>query len=193
MNLSSYLKTSRKTHLIFDFDETLFRLILPWEKWEESIKDQLINLDKQIYEDYIKGKISLNGLQNKYVLKFGNKAKELMNKANIDFETKYFKDVIPNKELLEFVKQTRNCKLFIWSSNTKYVIKKVLKSYGIGNRFDKLITRLEVDMLKPDLEGFYKIYNPQIPKSKYLFVGDTDDDRNAAKRSKIDFFLIKYF
>lgn len=193
MNLSSYLKTSKKTHLIFDFDETLFQLILPWEKWEENIKDELINLDREIYNDYIGRKIDLNSLQNKYVLKFGNEARQLMNKANIDFETKYFKDVVTNKELLEFVREVKNYKMYIWSANTKYVIEKILKLHGIENKFDKLVTRLEVDMLKPDPEGFDKIYNPKIPKSEYLFVGDSSNDKNAAKNSEIDFFQIKYF
>ncbi len=193
MNLSDYLKTSSKTHLIFDFDETLFQLILPWEKWEENIKDELINLDKEIYDAYIEKKIDLNSLQNRYVLKFGNKARQLMNEANIDFETKYFKDVVVNKELLKFVREVKNYKMYIWSANTKYVIEKVLKLYGIENKFAKLVTRLEVDMLKPDPEGFRNIYDSKISKDKYLFVGDSNNDKNAARNSEIDFFLIKYF
>lgn len=193
MNLTDYLKTFKKTHLIFDFDETLFKLILPWEKFEENIKQQLIEWDKQIYDDYIKEKIDLNALQNKYVLKFGDRARKLVDKANIDFETKYFKNVVPNKELLEFLKHAKNYKLFIWSANTRYVIEKVLKNYGIDNMFDQLVTRLEVDMLKPNPEGFNKIYDPQVPKNNYLFIGDSDNDKNAAKNAQLDFFLIKYF
>jgi len=131
MTLDTYLQKVHKTHLIFDFDETLVKLILPWDHWEDSIKDTLIALDQSIYENYKKEKISLSDLMNQYILHFGTPARDVVKRNAVHFETTYVEDVIPNTELLDFVKHAEKYNMYIWSSNTQPVIKKVLRHYEI--------------------------------------------------------------
>ncbi len=193
MFLPAYLQTVNKTHLIFDFDETLAKLVLPWSDWENPIKDKLIKLDPTIYESYKNKKTPLTDLMNQYVLKFDKEAKDLIRENDLNFETNYLQDVIPNNELISFVKLSKKYRMFIWSSNTRPTIKKVLDKYDIWNKFEKVVTSLDVDLLKPCVDGFSQIYDPTIPKEKYLMIGDSDRDERAAKQSGVDFFLVDYF
>ena len=193
MTLNAYLQKDHKTHLIFDFDETLVKLILPWDHWEDSIKDTLIKLDPSIYENYKKDKISLNELMNQYILQFGTSARDLLKTNAVHFETTSLKDVIPNHELIDFIKHAQKYKMSVWSSNTRPTVEKILHDYGIWNTFEKVVTSLDVELLKPNTEGFSQIYDPAIPKTRYVIVGDSDNDQEAAKHLGVDFFLIDYF
>lgn len=189
MLLDYYLKTHPKTHLIFDFDETIAHVLLPWVKWEEDIKEELIKIDKLLYEKFKDGPIV--ALENGYISKYPE-SKELIIKNSINFETKYFKDVIPNKKLMSFIKNAKNYQMFIWSSNTRQTIEKTLEKFNILSKFKKLVTRNELTFIKPDPEGFFKIYNPKIPKKNYLYIGDKNLDKEAAQNSGIDFYLEDY-
>lgn len=193
MTLNTYLQRVNKTHLVFDFDETLVKLILPWDNWTDPIKNELIKLDQTIFENYKKRIFSLSDLMNQYTLKSGEQVKDMIKNNAVNFETKHLKEVIPNKELIDFIKHAKNYKMFIWSSNTRPTIKKVLNAYRIWNKFEKVITSLDVNLIKPSIEGFGLIYNPAIPKKRYLIVGDSDRDQEAAKKLGVDFFLIDYF
>ncbi|MEK7458378.1 MAG: HAD-IA family hydrolase [Patescibacteria group bacterium] len=193
MTLDAYLQKVHKTHLIFDFDETLVKLILPWDHWEDSIKDELLALDKTIYENYKKDKISLSDLMNQYILKFGTQAKDLVKRNAVDFETTSLQDVVPHNELIDFIKRAKQYTMFVWSSNTRPTVKKVLQKYRIWNTFKKVVTSLDVDLLKPNTEGFSQINKPTIPTNRYVVIGDSDRDKEAAKQLGIDFFLIDYF
>lgn len=193
MTLEEYLQNNSKTHLIFDFDETLCKLILPWEHWEDRIRDKLIKLDNLIYENYKREKISFNEMVNQYVLKFGKRAKQLIIDNSVFFETNLLKEIKPNKELLEFVRNSINYKLFIWSSNTRLVIEKALNEFGIKNKFGKIVTEQDVNLIKPDAEGFKNIYDSSVSKEKYLLVGNGAEDKRAAEKMGVEFFLVDYF
>lgn len=192
MNLEEYIRIHKKTEIILDFDETLFHLILPWDRWEDDIKDKLIKTDGKIYRDYENYRINLSQMQNNYVKKYPQ-LKGQMIKNSINFETKYLKDLVTNEDLVEFISKARGYNFFIWSSNSKETVEKILKKFGILNKFSKIVTRNEVDLLKPEIDGFIQIYNSKIPKSKYLFAGDSRADRQAAQDAGIDFYLVDYF
>ena len=195
MTLNTYLQKVNKTHLIFDFDRTLVRLLLPWDSLicEEPIKDALIKLDKSIYDEFAKGLFSRPDMENKYVIKFGYKAKQLLIKNRHIFEQKYLKGLVPNKELIEFIKKSNKYNLFIWSGNTKDTVTKALKTLQLENRFEIVVSGDLVKLQKPYIEGFEKIHDKQIPKNQYLMIGDSDSDRDAAIQANIDFFLVDYF
>ncbi|MBI3103343.1 HAD-IA family hydrolase [Candidatus Daviesbacteria bacterium] len=193
MSIKDYLKKNPKTHLIFDFDETIFKLLLPWEKVLVYIENELIKLDQSIYQKYMLGKIDLNTLQNEYVSKFGKKARDLIYKNNLKFEKGHYKGVEVNPEILDFISKTDKYQIFIWSANTSEIIVRVLKEYKLLNKFKKIISRDDVNLLKPDPEGFTKIYDPQIDKEKYLFVGDSLNDKLAAQNAGVDFYLADHF
>lgn len=193
MTLHEYITKNNKTHLIFDFDETLFFLRLPWEKCLELIEEDLIKLDSDLYDSYLSMRITWASLQNEYVTKYGQKAKELILKNNTEFETENLFGVDINYDLLRFMKEVRDVEYNLWSSNTKDAVYPVLEKHDLYKKFAHIVTRSDVDMLKPHIEGFEKIYNKNIPKEKYLMIGDSSADMLAAQNAEIDFFRVSYF
>lgn len=191
--LKKFLSQHPKSQLIFDLDETLVKLILPWDKVHEEIWDQLKKIDESIYEDYQNDRIDLSQLENSYVFKYGQKAKNLIIKSRRDFEVNYLKDVLVNKELVDFVNESKGHTLYIWSSNAKSTIENALKELGIFEKFSKIVSCEDIDFLKPELDGFKKIYKTDIAKEEFLFIGDSQPDREAAQKAGIDFYLEDYF
>lgn len=193
MTLQEYIIQHNKTHLIFDFDETLFFLHLPWGKCLELIEEELIKLDKDLYSSYLSMRITWASLQNEYIQRYGEKVKELILKNNIDFETKNLYGVDINYDLLRFINEMKNIEINVWSSNTRGIIDSILKKYNIHYKFTNILTRNDVNLLKPEIEGFEKIYNKNISKERYLMIGDSSADMMAAKNAGIDFFKVTYF
>jgi len=193
MSLSDYLKQNKKTHLIFDFDYTLFKLSLPWDDYLKELGVVLKKTDAKIMDDFFAEKTSFSELQNKFTKLYGTKLKNLIISKSIKFETGCLEKVEKNEELLSFVKKNRKYVLYVWSSNTTDVILPILKRNKMANLFAKIVSRQSVDFIKPDPEGFYKLYDSNIPKEKYLMIGDSSHDERAAKKAGIDFFKSTYF
>lgn len=194
MTLRDYLNSNpNKTYLIFDFDETIFKLLIPWEECLIYVRKQLVSLDKSIYERYISEKIDLNHLQNEYISKFGKKAWDLIYQNNLKFETEYYAGVEINQDIVDFISSSNKYEMFIWSANTEKIIEKVLRKYKLFNKFKKIIGRDSVNLLKPNPEGFNKIYDSSIAKEKYVFIGDSSNDKLAAENVGIDLYLVDHF
>lgn len=192
MDLQNYLRNHQKTHLIFDFDETLFHLILPWDQWEENIKDKLIKVDKIILKNYQDNKISLSQLMNQYGSQYP-KTKELIIQNCLKFETENLNDVVVNPRLLDFIKNAQNYQMFLWTSNTRPTVQRLLKKFNLQNKFRQIVTRNDVNLLKPDPEGFYQIYDPKISKQNYLLIGDSQADKQVCQKLDLVFYLVDYF
>jgi HAD superfamily hydrolase (TIGR01549 family) len=191
-SLDKYLKENLKTHLIFDFDETIVKLLLPWDRAVIRIEEDISKLDPTIINDYKNRKISYAMLQNLYVEKYNDLALNLILKNNPAFETEELQGYLKNDGIIDFIKEN-NYKNFIWSSNTKFVIEKILEDLNILNKFSKIITREDVKFLKPSLDGFKVIDDKVTPVKNYLFIGDSWNDKDAAKQLNIDYYQEDFF
>jgi HAD superfamily hydrolase (TIGR01549 family) len=186
-------KFTGKTHLIFDFDETIVKLLLPWGNAFDKIGKELNKMDEKIYQGFKKKQISTGPLRNAYVLRFGNKIKKLILKAQSEFELNYLKGYEKNAFIINFIINNTEHEMYIWSSNSEQVIKKILLELKILNKFKAIISSGDVSLLKPYPDGFEKIYNKNIPKENYLLIGDSKFDREGAKNAGIDFYLVDHF
>lgn len=182
-----------KTHLIIDFDKTLFHLGLPWDIVFEPIKKQLLEWNPEYYRKYIDKEMRLSLVLNNYVKEFGDAAKHLLIQNNTRFEQEKLKGYEKNEDLINMVVQINDRQLYIWSSNTRPTITKILKENDLLDRFELLVTRTDVKFIKPNPEGFGQIYDPQISKDKYLMLGDSIHDQDACEQVGIDFHKIDYF
>lgn len=191
--LEKYLKSSKKSNLIFDFDETIIKLVLPWNKAISRIKDELFSLDPKPATQYLQNKISFNALQNAYVLMFGDKALKLFIKNNAKFESKDLKEYLRNEKMISLIKKLENYEMSIWSSNMKSTITRILSELKILHKFPKIVGREDVKLLKPHLDGFKKMKVANLSMSNYLFIGDSKSDKEAAEKLGIDFYLEDYF
>ncbi len=185
--LFRYLEKNDKTHLVFDFDETIAKLILPWDEWFTDVADVI----KKEYPLF-KGKSYIE-VHNLFVKEYGDGALEVIRKLNEKFEMGKVKGIEQNRELISFIKNNPQYVYYLWSSNSKKTLTGFLKHLGIESVFQKIISRDNSKYIKPDPYGFSLIVENNTPKSKYLFIGDSAYDRKAAQTIGIDFFLIDYF
>ncbi len=182
-----------KTHLIIDFDKTLFHLDLPWDIVLEPIKKQLIEWNPKYYKKYIDKEMRLSLVINNYVKEFGDAAKNLFIKNNTRFEQEKLRGYYKNPELINMIVKLNKKQLYIWSSNTQPTITQILKDHNLFDKFEFLVTRTNVKFIKPNPEGFKLIYDPKTNKDKYLMLGDSVHDQDACEIIGIDFHKIEYF
>ncbi len=189
--LTQVLKKGNKKALIFDFDETLFFLILPWEKHRQELVE--IAMELGIPNDKMAPGITT--LTNQIISLHGSIVRDKLYQKAADFEKNELREVMVNEELVNFVYEQRyNYEFFIWSSNMSSTIEPVLEQYNLKEVFSRVVTKDKVDLIKPYPDGFYQIHNPdKYKRSDYIMIGDSQHDQMAAERAGIDFFKIKYF
>lgn len=181
-----------KTHLIFDMDGTLVQLVFSWEEWVENVSNLLIDKDSKIYEDFQDKKLDLTSMLNLYTKKYPEIKDKIAQRA-VKFEANYLTNTLVNDDLVNQIRTNKNRHLFLWTSNPRPTTDWVIKRTELEGRFEKIITRNDVNQLKPDPEGFQLIYDSRIPKEKYVLIGDSDRDRVAAEKAGIDFCLVDFF
>lgn len=191
--LADYLEKNPKKKIIFDLDETILELILPWEIWHKNLKDTVNKTDSELRKRYEKGEFPTHVYMNEFVKKHGKKAKTAINSLSSDFEKNHLKGTRKNNDLISFIKNNKKkFSMYVWSSNTSHVVRKVLEEAGILDCFEDIITQIEVDYIKPDPHGFSLIHDGKSDIKDYLFVGDSKSDEGAAAALGMDFFKVSF-
>ncbi len=192
MTPQEYLQKNPKKYLIFDFDETIAKMEIDWDPLYKEWAKIFQKFDPEF--KHYKGQ-RLNKLANVFVAKYGIELKREISLISRDYELLHCKRVILNNELISQIKLLNNLRLFIFSNNSQDFIDKNLKQLGIRDKFEKIISREEVMLIKPETEGVEKIthHTGDSNVNNYLYIGDSLSDMEAAKRMKMDFFLIDYF
>lgn len=103
-SFDQYITKKRKENIIFDFDNTLFRLILDWEKYFLFIREKLMKTNPHIYNAYCMGDINWAQMQNGYVNKYGRQLLKLIYTNNNKAEELLIKKEIINPNLVNFIK-----------------------------------------------------------------------------------------
>lgn len=180
-----------KTHIIFDFDKTLFWLDLDWDRYFDGIESHMQRLDSDLYDSYMRDDISWGNMQNMYVERFGSAIRDKIASNSSVAEKKFLNRAVPHEELIEFVKRLdSSITLSIWSSNSRSIIEATLTEHGLLGKFKSIASRSDVSLLKPSSDGFFKIHDNQTDLSSYLMIGDSDADRLGAATAGIDFHLV---
>lgn len=191
MTLREYLDVHHKQHLIFDFDETLFTLRLPWEVYINTLTQKLLDLDASL-QKFTHAK-TLNDLENEAVRRHGEQARKLRIEYSGEFEREFLKEVDEHSVYTSFVAenyQKYNC--YVWTSNVRATIEPILREHDLLKCFKKLVTKSDLSFTKPDPEGFYQIFNPMFEKKEdFLMIGDSQNDMHAAANAGIDFYSVK--
>ncbi len=196
MNLKEYIKKNNKRYVIFDFDATLFHLVVPWDRMKDEQLARLREIDAMLWGQCDRGEITFTQLLNESIDKHGNGVREYLNDHAATYEVDNIERYKPNHELLEVLSELEvmpDITLYLWSSNARPVIDTILKENGMENYFDKIITRQDSWRMKPHADGFDLIYDKDTEKSAYLMVGDSSHDRGAAEAAGIDFYLVDFF
>lgn len=185
----NYLLSKGKKQVIFDFDETITTLLIDWSYWHEDVCKLFMEYNKDLVKYEQK---KFNTLQNEYIARYGTKLKDKLIDINYEVEKNYFSGHIPSSLTLSLLPLTKKyANIHMWTANDRRTVIPIIKELGIENFFDKIISRNDVNFVKPDPCGFYLIYNNDNPKSDYLLIGDSDADKMAAQNADIDFINIK--
>lgn len=191
--LEDYLKKNKKTHIIFDFDETILEVLLPWDEWLNEVKRIGNEYDKDVWTDFDKGEVPSSIPQNRLFKKFGSEVRGRINNYTENFEVSRLEGVRKNDELIEFIKTNADNYIFsMWSSNSAKAIDRVLKDESLDICFKQIVSRDEVDYLKPDPDGFKLIDDGHTDIANYLFIGDSVNDEGAAKALGRDYFEVSF-
>ena len=189
MKLEEYLALYPKKHIIFDLDRTLAHLLIDWMAFGD-IFSVVATFDKPLSKETI----PFHELANRAIQKHGEMAQKAICEFNETYELSHYGGYTPNDELLTFIrKNQKTYPFYLWTSNARKTIQDFLQKESFITTFKTIVTREDVYFIKPNGEGFKKIYIPGTELSDYLMVGDSVVDEGGAKDAGIDFFKIDYF
>lgn len=185
-SLEEVLKISPKKYLIFDFDETIFYLDLPWHIYYEEMANRLRALDPSLPES--KG---INSLENLAVKKLGDPAIKVRKEYSLEFESQNLKGVEELTDLTPFIRENADkYEFYLWTSNMRETVVPVLKEYGMDVIFKKLVTKGDVRFTKPYPDGFDLMFDPKTQDKKdWLMIGNSFNDKGAAEQAGIEYWM----
>jgi HAD superfamily hydrolase (TIGR01549 family) len=192
--LVNLIKDKRKTNLIFDFDETLTFLDLPWDEWINDVTN-ILPKEKQLeFKRILEKEGSSWGIYINKVITEDNDFFDKLLQISLQFEAKHFKHT-PYQELINVLPELREmgCSLYLWTNNTRPTVDKALIELGVLDLFTKIVTKEDTKLNKPNKRGWELIKKDSEPLVTYLFVGDSLNDKKAAELANIDYFKINYF
>ena len=185
-----HLTAHPKKHLIFDFDQTLCKLLVDWRHWHENIAKLFQSYEPSFKEDEA---THIHVQENYFISKYGPEVKKEIDNICYDAEKNYSQGFVPDRELIAVLPSLKEkYSLSLWSSNDRRTIDSVFRELGLTEYFDPTISVNDVKLIKPDADGFTRLIHPNFnySLSDYLMIGDSRSDENAAKNSGIDFFNV---
>ncbi len=186
--MNDLVRLKKYKNIIYDFDMTLAAIKIDWAEWHVQAEKLFRQYDNNII--YPRS-ATVHLLQNELVKKYGKDIRDEMSKMNEQYEYNYYIKLIPNKELIAFIKGNKDKHHFIVSNQNRLLLSKALKELGIDEYIERSITRDDVYYIKPDPEGLLKLIDPDQPLKDYIYVGDVLSDEQAAQSTGMDFEYVK--
>lgn len=184
--LQQLLQEKPKKHIIFDFDETIFTLDLPWHVYYAEMSLRLHQLDPSLPETH-----SITELENMAAEKLGMTAQHVRWQYSLEFETEQLKGVEELHDLTDFIRDnSAKYSYYLWTSNMRQTVEPILAKHDLLSLFKKLATKGDVRFTKPSPDGFsllHEGYNQDL--GDWLMVGNSIYDQVAAERAGIDFWM----
>ena len=197
--LETFLAEHPKKYLIFDFDETLFTLQLPWGEYLDHVYDVLKEYNADFFASQAISNETNYQLINKFTREFGSEPRDTTVAYAKEFETGRLTGVTEKKTQTSFVRENKEqYHFFIWSSNCVDTFQPILEKNGLTDHFEKLIGRDTVTYCKPDPDGFTQIkqyvaehIGANCQLSEFAMIGDSNSDEGAAYHAAIDFYRVE--
>jgi HAD superfamily hydrolase (TIGR01549 family) len=185
----TYLEEHKKREVIFDFDETISTLLADWTDRDKAVV-QLF----QKYDPLFPSRKIRAADENAFTKRFGAALRDELLTTTYEYEQRLVTGHRANSVALTLIQKAQPvANLHIWTSNYEPTVRPILKELCLEDSFKRIITRNHVMFLKPHPDGFYLIFDQATPKSAYLLIGDSENDRYAAENAGIDFLNIGSF
>jgi HAD superfamily hydrolase (TIGR01549 family) len=174
-------------YLIFDFDSTIAQIQIDWLPWQRLMAE-IIQRYEPAYQ-YSEGRrVDLE--MNDYIKKFGSDLRAELWAANQQYEAKNAHGLVKNLELIDFISSDGEREKYLFTSNSRSTIQPFLMQLAIADKFSEVVTRDDVDFVKPDPFGYLRIFTDGHDKTQYLMIGDSTADEGAAQAFGIEFFKV---
>ncbi len=185
--LQQFLKDNHKKYFIYDFDGTLADIQIDWTDWHEGTARIMEKYNPDF--NWHGGKVFKQ--VNDYIKEYGQRIRDEFWQFHREYEQDYVTGYLPNTTLLEFLKSNPSQVNFLYTSNMRQTVMPMLKEMEIVDSFDHKVTRDDVMLVKPEMEGMEKIYVPGTDKKDYLMFGDSHADEGLAYNFGIDFWQVE--
>lgn len=175
---------NKYNHLIIDLDGTIATLNIDWSGWHDATK----NLITKYERDAILPSKLTHEITNEYTYRYGHAFRDQLRSITQNIELNTYKDMIPNHQIISLIKShTSNQKLYLLTSNCKIMAERIISELDIKKYFSIIITRDDVDYIKPDPYPFSLININDYPKDDFVMIGDSTSDSGFAKNVGIDY------
>jgi phosphoglycolate phosphatase-like HAD superfamily hydrolase len=181
-------------NLVFDLDETITRLELPWDEWIQEVAATLppARAKEFVYAIDHEGVAwgSIINQQIKTDKAFYQKYLQIC-KA---FEAKHCAHT-PYADLVDALPKLHDmgARLMLWTANTRPTAERALLELGVLHLFTRLLTREDTLFGKPHTEGWSLLKTADQPVESFLFIGDSKNDEQAARAGNVRYYQIRFF
>lgn len=176
------------THYIFDLDVTIMTLNIDWTEWFQVVEK--IFAERQIPFTYTSSRAAFAQL-NDLARAEGEATRQEINHKIRDAEMNNLHGYTLIPRCISFLKSLPDSsRRFIWTSNALDTATKALVDNDLMQYFEKIAARDNVPYTKPDPSGFDLLYDPRVPKSQYVMIGDSENDEVASQNAGIDFIHV---
>ncbi len=177
--------------LIFDFDETIAKIEINWQPWCSRV----LALFREYEPNFeLQSDCEVENWQNYFLTKYAHTDLRLKWQNFCDQFEFNATGLKPNEKVVELIKKSPQ-KKYLWSNNGFDFLKLQLEKLDIGNKFEKIITRDQMELIKPNALAFEAIIWDKVsPLNNYVMIGnDWDNDFRAAKGAGIDYLDVGEF
>lgn len=170
------------SHYIFDLDGTIATILIDWRDWHPGMIDIIQKYEPQFQPiPYVS-----HPLTNEYMAKYGPDLIKDVQSFTANYEITHFKGIKENKKVIDLIKNISPDKFcHLLTSNCREIADRVLKLTNLETMFRQIITRDDLDLIKPNEYAITKINPENIPLREFLMVGDTSSDSEFAKNAHI--------
>lgn len=175
------------SQIIFDFDETLAKLLIDWRKWDLEIAKLIQKYEPDFSLDRAAGLGHFT--INEYITRHGASFRRDFIRISGQAEKDNYHGYEIIDEGMSLFKKLHHAQkdLYLLTSNCRLVIDPILDELDITQHFKKTVTTDEVENLKPTSAPFALIHEPGRPLSDYLMIGDSASDSGFATSAGIDY------
>lgn len=180
--------------IVFDLDETLTILNLPWDEWIDGVAKLLPKERAEEFRATVEGQGRPWGAVINEQIAEDPAFYDAFLAICAAFEQKYFSHT-PYQALVDALPALKENgqQFYIWTANTRPTTERALTELGVRDLFDGVVTREDVRYGKPDTEAWKLILQPGDQLKDVLLVGDSKNDEAAALAAGVAFFKIMHF
>lgn len=183
--MNNLARLKHKKQIIYDFDGTIAKLKINWAGWHDGIEKIFLK-----YEPSFDRAGTVHQYTNFMIKKYGRSIRDEISNFNKDYENTFCESMLINNDLIKYIKTNPLQKHHILTSQNHLLLDRLLDEINIRDLFEKIITRDDVLLVKPDTEGMLKIIDNQKVED-FIYLGDADSDKKTAEAVGMDFEWIK--